>query len=628
MESKSPDDHGDKFLAIAVSHGMLQENHVEKILGYAREHKTQPSDAALTLSMLHQHEVEAINLLCHPKGLAPGYEITGLIGCGAGGMVFRAHQFALDRDVALKTINSQSTSANVNGEPRIQREAHAIAKLRHPGIVQAFDSGFFQGRFCIAMELVEGESLADFIRRESPVPERVAWEVARQVAHALSHACDAGIIHRDIKPANLLLCKPPTGTNLPEGVPCVKVADFGLASLEDQATQITATGATLGTPSYVAPEQLHDSHVDCRADIYSLGATVFHMLCGHAPCFDQSAMKTIMQKTIGDDRWRNELDLSVSAGTLSLFREMTEADPEERTPKYAVLIKSIDQLLQTHAKESLSADGDFSFDAALDVPGGLNAVPDHVFNTKKWLRWQNVVFLVSAFVILSAISYGALNRFGNTDTVQPTTQSIAESAIQWVPDGPPEQLFNGISVPLFRIKNIWTPTSIEDGSRVLSGKAGTSMTIPMKLPDRSTKHLRFRLGINLDVDSVAEVGLIFSRPGSLTPAENLSPSENASVRFADGNAQLVVSDQKASADKAAMVSWNRSSENPSLFQSMVLIRHPDRIEVVVNGQRLGSLLCDPSSSGSVVLRCIRGMVNFADIDLVPLKPSAQTDNNA
>ena len=409
MTSDIPDDEGDRFLATAVSHGLLRENHVQRILNHAREHGTPSSDAALTLAMLQQHEVEAIKLLCHPRKLVPGYELTGLIGCGASGMVFRALQIALDRDVALKTINPQSKSASVNGEPRIQREAHAIAKLRHPGIVAAFDSGFFQGRFCIAMELVEGESLAEFIQRTSSISEQVVWEVTRQVACALSHACDAGIIHRDIKPANLLLCKPPTGMNLPEGVPCVKVADFGLASLEDQATQITATGATLGTPSYVAPEQLQDPRVDARADIYSLGATVFHMLCGHPPCFDQSPMKTIMQKTIGDDRWRDELDGTVSPGTLKLFREMTEADPGNRTPDYETLIKRIDQLLQNLALDPSSAVSKFSPDETVELEIlSSSTVKDEILDTTKRPRWQYAAISVAALVLLVTVGYGVL----------------------------------------------------------------------------------------------------------------------------------------------------------------------------------------------------------------------------
>lgn len=124
--------------------------------------------------------------------------------------------------------------------------------------------------------------------------------------------------------------------SLPAGVPFVKVADFGLAlkSSDNTASQITATVTTLGTPAYVSPEQLHDTHVDARADIYSLGATVYHMLTGS----DRSPMRTIMQKTIGDERWRNELPPSLSASTVALFRDMTETNPNERIGDYQELI--------------------------------------------------------------------------------------------------------------------------------------------------------------------------------------------------------------------------------------------------------------------------------------------------
>ncbi|MCG8649833.1 MAG: serine/threonine protein kinase, partial [Pirellulales bacterium] len=204
-----------------------------------------------------------------PASFAAGYELTDLLGVGAGGMVFKARQSTLERDVALKTIKIQS-QPNVASESRIQREARSIALLKHPNIVAVYDSGFHQGRFCIAMELVVGENLFDFISRLGPLPEYVTWQIARQVAGALCHASEFGIIHRDIKPANLLLTDAPAGMGMEQGVPFVKVADFGLAlqSEDPDASHLTAVGATLGTPAYVAPEQLHDTHVDRRADIF------------------------------------------------------------------------------------------------------------------------------------------------------------------------------------------------------------------------------------------------------------------------------------------------------------------------------------------------------------------------
>ena len=247
MSDETLELEGGRFIDVAMQHGLLDRQRAEQLLDHSRCRDVLPADAALSLSLLGPHEVDAINLLSHPKDFAPGYRLTGLLGCGAGGLVFRAHQSALGRDVAFKTLMARSPAAPGTGEIRIQREAQAIARLQHPHIVSVYDSGFYQGRFCIAMELVAGETLREFIDRESPVAEEIVWRTIRQVASALAHASDAGIIHRDIKPANLLLAATPVGMDLKSGVPFVKVADFGLALTKDDAAsnQVTATGATL-----------------------------------------------------------------------------------------------------------------------------------------------------------------------------------------------------------------------------------------------------------------------------------------------------------------------------------------------------------------------------------------------
>ena len=292
-----PADSDVGFVQTALRHDLLSSVQAKRLLDHSNSEGVAPSDAALTLSLLKPYEVDAVDLLSRPKNFAPGFELLGLLGAGANGIVFRARQTALERDIALKTLVT-SARTSPTGQARLQREAHAIARLAHPHIVAVYDSGYYQGRYCIAMELVPGESLAELIQRQVRVSEVVCWRIVRQVASGLAHARHSGIIHRDIKPANILLTDPPAGTELSNGVPYAKVVDFGLAfsTGPSDADQITATGATLGTPAYVAPEQLQDTHVDSRADIYSLGATVFHMLAGRPPLSDLSPMRAIMQK--------------------------------------------------------------------------------------------------------------------------------------------------------------------------------------------------------------------------------------------------------------------------------------------------------------------------------------------
>jgi hypothetical protein len=274
-----------------------------------------------------------------------GYEIQGQLGAGGCGVVYRAVQTRLGRPVALKTIRlADGTSADAAA--RFRREAVALAKLQHPNIVAVHDSGIADGRAFFAMELLAGEDLKQRIDRAGPLDERAALLVARQTAAALANAHAAGIIHRDIKPANLFLVPPPTGFNLPPGVPMVKVTDFGLAltDFECEVTEHqTAKGVLLGTPVYMAPEQFQGSTVDHRADIYSLGCTLYHALSGQPPFLGKTMWELLAKKSAPVQR----LGPEVSPGTADLVAAMLAADPNQRPADYAGLLARIDRLLES-----------------------------------------------------------------------------------------------------------------------------------------------------------------------------------------------------------------------------------------------------------------------------------------
>lgn len=585
-----------RFLLVALEQGLLKQSHVETILEHARRTNVQPSDAALTLSMLEPFEVDAVNLLCAPAELASGYVLTGLIGCGAGGMVFRARQVALGRDVAFKTINTQARSST-NGQSRIQREALSIARLHHPHIVAAYDSGFHQGRFCIAMELVEGETLLDFIRRESPIEENVVWRIVRQVASALSHAAAAGITHRDIKPANLLLCDPPSGTEFPAGVPFVKVADFGLAfeSEAESASQITATGMTLGTPAYVAPEQLKDTHVGPEADIYSLGATVFHMLGGTPPFADYSPMQLIMQKTIGDDQWRERLPPTVTNQSAALFRQMTQSEPEGRLGNYEELITLIDELLSLEAQPAVGV-----FKARWTEAGPIRS--------RRLSAW---IASAACFVLIAA---GAAAYLLDRSKCGP--QSVGAEKL-WEVDGFPRPLFNGQSVPLFQQVGSWSPDVAADGSRVLSGKEGAEMTLPLVLAGDPSPNLRLRFSLLVEDDTVIEVGLRHSGESS----------DLSVMRFEDDRVAFRPLQNAVEPSEPKRIDLSQTAESipgDFVFQRVAILRLGDRVSVVFNGQQLGSVGCNAGESTSIILRSVKNQAILADIDIVRMSPQAES----
>ncbi|MFE5536932.1 serine/threonine-protein kinase [Streptomyces sp. NPDC056519] len=211
----------------------------------------------------------------HGQLLAGRYRLGRLLGQGGMGAVWRAHDEQLERDVAVKELRLPEhlgEAQRQNGIARLDREARAAARLKHPGIITVHDRVTGpDGRPWIVMELVEGGSLADLVEAQGPLTPQRAGEVGRQVAAALGAAHRMGITHRDIKPANILL----------EGDRVV-LTDFGIAALEGDAT-LTATGMIMGTPAFMAPEQVRGLPATAESDLWSLGATLYAAVEGRAP---------------------------------------------------------------------------------------------------------------------------------------------------------------------------------------------------------------------------------------------------------------------------------------------------------------------------------------------------------
>jgi serine/threonine-protein kinase len=207
------------------------------------------------------------------------YKLKHRIGSGATGDVWLAHHAALKRDVAIKVLRREAYSDI--GISRFEREAHATAALFHPNTVRIFDFGTTEdGLWYYAMELLQGETLAELVRREGPLLPARAIHVAIQAAGALSEAHASGIVHRDIKPSNVFL------TTIGRERDFVKVLDFGTVRFSrgggHEAT-LTSDDAIVGTPAYISPEAVLGREVDARADVYSMGALLYFMLTGESP---------------------------------------------------------------------------------------------------------------------------------------------------------------------------------------------------------------------------------------------------------------------------------------------------------------------------------------------------------
>jgi len=215
------------------------------------------------------------------------FEIIDRLGVGGMATVWKARQSSLDRLVAIKVLAPHFASDPADIE-RFRAEACAAGRLKHPGIVQVYDANFKDGIYYFVMELVDGYTVGEWIRRKGRLPESDALVIAENVASALDYAWSSfGIIHRDIKPENVMV----------DADGSLKITDLGLARAISSMQARTVEQEVLGTPAYMSPEQVTgQSDLDCRADMYALGATLYHMVTGHLLFADENSADDIMQK--------------------------------------------------------------------------------------------------------------------------------------------------------------------------------------------------------------------------------------------------------------------------------------------------------------------------------------------
>ncbi|MBI2921211.1 MAG: serine/threonine protein kinase [Planctomycetes bacterium] len=221
------------------------------------------------------------------KDSIPGFELLNKIGQGGMGAVFRAKQVSMDRVVALKVLPPRLAKDAAYKE-RFLREARAVAKLNHENIIQGIDVGVASGLYYFVMEFVDGKPVSKTLGEAGTLPEKKALAICGQIARALEHANKHKLVHRDVKPENIMVTA--------DGV--AKLCDLGLAKQESGDAGLTQAGLSVGTPNYISPEQARgEGDVDIRSDLYSLGASLYHMLTGKVP-FEGGVPSVVMTKHI------------------------------------------------------------------------------------------------------------------------------------------------------------------------------------------------------------------------------------------------------------------------------------------------------------------------------------------
>jgi len=274
----------------------------------------------------------------------PGYQIKGVLGEGGMGTVYLAVQESLGRKVAVKIL-PPSLACNESYLMRFRHEARAAAKIRHPNIVQIYDAGEHNSVYFFIMEYIDGETSGSRVARKGRLDEQSALLIAESVAVALEYAWDrAQLVHRDIKPDNILIDDDGT----------VKLSDLGLAKTMDRATPgITVGRAMIGSPHYCAPEQAQgDENVDCCADIYALGATMYHYLTGQPPFADTPGIGAMVKKLTESFPDVMEINTDVSDNTAWLIEKMLARDKAMRQLKWHEVLDDINEVI--HARPPLS----------------------------------------------------------------------------------------------------------------------------------------------------------------------------------------------------------------------------------------------------------------------------------
>jgi serine/threonine-protein kinase len=314
---------------MVVDQSLCTEDEVRRCI---EEKKARSSEDPITLEQLlldkqfvTNTQIDRLrNLIRESKDVSsqiPGYKILGKLGSGAMAVVYRAKQISLDRTVAVKVLPKKFVQ-KADYVERFYKEGRLAAKMNHNNIVQAIDVGEVGGLYYFVMEYVEGKTLHDDLSKGKIFNEEEAIDLILQLVSALGHAHALGLVHRDVKPKNIMINKDDV----------VKLADMGLArETSDVKAAENEKGKAFGTPYYIAPEQIRGlTDIDGRADIYALGATLFHMVTGRVP-FEASAPSDVMKKHLKETLTPpDHINTALSAGISEVIETMMAKNRSER----------------------------------------------------------------------------------------------------------------------------------------------------------------------------------------------------------------------------------------------------------------------------------------------------------
>lgn len=271
------------------------------------------------------------------------YRLLGILGSGGMGTVYLAEDSLLARQVALKVILPER-AANPEHQARFLREARAIAALQNDHIVTVYEVGQHDKSFFIAMQLLHGLSLDEWIERHKPVSLSPIVRIGREIAHALAAVHERGMIHRDLKPSNIWMETPADR---------IKLLDFGMVRDTEAQIRLTHTGTIMGTPQNMAPEQARGEAIDSRCDLFSLGVILYRLCSGEMPFQGDSIMALLTALAVSDPKPLHELNPNIPAPIADLITQLLAKKPEDR-PSSA---RAVDEILENLANSIPGAVG-------------------------------------------------------------------------------------------------------------------------------------------------------------------------------------------------------------------------------------------------------------------------------
>jgi eukaryotic-like serine/threonine-protein kinase len=344
---KSADGVPFDLLPVIRSSGVLGSRQLAEIKSKVLQGDYPMDSAALAERLVRDNLLTAFQakrlLSNRPQGLIVGrYIILDRIGSGSMGRVYRAHHVMMDRVVALKII-APEISSNERVVARFQREMKLVGRLDHPNVVRAFDADQINRVLYIVMEYVGGTSLGERLKKKGPIPAVEMIDYAAQTALGLAHAHEQGIVHRDIKPSNILLNEERR----------IKILDLGLGVLmeaDSAATFATADGIAVGTVDYMSPEQACGREVDGRSDLYGLGCSMYHLMCGRLPFPGDSPIERLGKRIGGRHTPITEFLPDMPSNFVRVLDRLLAHKPNERYASAAEAAAALQNLIRPKAR--------------------------------------------------------------------------------------------------------------------------------------------------------------------------------------------------------------------------------------------------------------------------------------